>query len=56
MAEKTKAKTTGCGGYLDTTQKAFPNLDLTFYGNGVNYLIVNEEGFQNLGLKKQIFL
>lgn len=42
-------------GYLDITQKHFPELDTTWVGNGVNYFIVSEKGFSNMGLQKQIF-
>ncbi|SEW46404.1 ABC transporter permease [[Clostridium] fimetarium] len=54
-AEKKNSTSITCAGYLDTAKKAFPDLDFTYSGNGINYLVVSEKGFQQLGFNKQIF-
>jgi len=55
MAENKENTDILCSGYLDTTQKSFPDLDYTYHGDGINYLLVTENGFKKLGLTKQIF-
>lgn len=44
-----------CCGYLDTTNKSFPQLNMTWNGDGINYFIISEEGFEKLNLQKQVF-
>ncbi|MFA9376436.1 MAG: hypothetical protein ACERKZ_06755 [Lachnotalea sp.] len=55
MAEEKNSTSIACAGYLDITKKVFPDLDCTYSGDGINYLVVSEEAFQRLRFKKQIF-
>lgn len=44
-----------CAGYLDMTDKYFPELQMTSIGSMVNYFIMSEEAFQKLGFSEKIF-
>lgn len=44
-----------CSGYLDTTLKGFPQLEMTWNGGGIPYCLVSEKGFERLNLPKQVF-
>lgn len=44
-----------CAGYLDMTDKYFPELQMTSIGNMVNYFIMTKEAFQKLGFSEKIF-
>ncbi|MGC4019954.1 MAG: ABC transporter permease [Muricomes sp.] len=44
-----------CSGYLDTTIKGFPPLDMSWNGEGINYFLIGEKGFERLHFPKQIF-
>lgn len=42
-------------GYLDIEKQGFPELEMTWIGDGINYFIISEKGYDNLNLKNQIF-
>lgn len=44
-----------CAGYLDMTEKYFPELQTTSIGNNINYFIMTEKAFTQLGFPKKIF-
>ncbi len=44
-----------CAGYLDMTEKYFPELQTTTLGNNTNYFIMTERAFDRLGFSKKIF-
>ncbi len=44
-----------CAGYLDVTDKYFPELQTTSMGNHINYFIMTKEAFQKLGFSEKIF-
>lgn len=44
-----------CAGYMDMTDKYFPQLHMTSIGNGVNYFIMTEEAFEKLGFSEKCF-
>lgn len=44
-----------CSGYLDTTDKGFPQLNMSWEGDGFHYFLVSENGYKRLGFLKQIF-
>lgn len=44
-----------CSGYLDTTSKDFPTLDMSGNSNDTNYFIISETGFKRFGAVKQVF-
>lgn len=43
-----------CSGYLDTTRKDFPLLDMSWNGNGINYFLISEKGAERLQHPKQV--
>lgn len=44
-----------CAGYLDTSKKHFPPLRMTIHGSGINYFIMSQKAFQNLGFSEKVF-
>lgn len=44
-----------CSGYLDTTQKDFPQLNMSWNGEGINYFLISEQGYKRLNYPKQVF-
>lgn len=44
-----------CAGYLDMTEKYFPDLPMTSIGNNINYFIMTENAFQKLGFPGKVF-
>jgi putative ABC transport system permease protein len=44
-----------CSGYLDTTAKGFPQLNMSWEGDGFHYFLISEKGYKRLGFLKQIF-
>lgn len=44
-----------CSGYLDTTVKGFPQLNMSWEGDGFHYFLISEKGYKRLGFIKQIF-
>lgn len=44
-----------CSGYLDTTKKNFPQLSMIRDGDGVNYILVSERGYERLNYPRQVF-
>ncbi len=44
-----------CSGYLDTTGKGFPQLNMSWEGDGFHYFLISENGYKRLGYLKQIF-
>lgn len=44
-----------CSGYLDTTAKGFPQLNMSWQGEGFHYFLIGENGYNRLGIQKQIF-
>ena len=44
-----------CSGYLDTTDKGFPQLNMSWEGDGFHYFLISEKGYNRLGFLKQIF-
>lgn len=44
-----------CSGYLDTTLKGFPQLAMSWNGDGIHYFLVSEKGFERLNYPKQVF-
>lgn len=45
-----------CSGYLDTTQKGFPPLDMSWNGDARHYFLVGEKGFERLEAVKPPFI
>ena len=43
-------------GYLDTQAKGFPKLRRTWFGPGIKYFLVSEQGFAKLGTKEKCFV
>ena len=54
-APKDKGVKFVCAGYLDTTQKDFPSLNMSWNGNGINYFLIGERGAKRLQYPKQVF-
>jgi len=44
-----------CSGYLDITDKNFPQIDMTWNRNYTNYFIASEETFQKMEFEKMVF-
>ena len=44
-----------CAGYLDMTEKYFPELQTTSIGNNINYFIMTEKAFVKLEFPKKVF-
>lgn len=44
-----------CSGYIDTTLKDFPQLSMSWNGEGVNYFLVSKQGYERLNYPKQVF-
>ena len=44
-----------CSGYIDISAKHFPKLQMTVNGNYINYFIISEKGFENLGMEEKYF-
>ncbi len=44
-----------CAGYLDMTDEYFPDLQTTSLGNKINYFIVSQEAFSDLGFQEKYF-
>lgn len=44
-----------CSGYIDTTRKDFPQLSMSWNGEGINYFLVSEQGYERLNYPKQVF-
>lgn len=44
-----------CAGYLDMTEKYFPELPMTSIGNHINYFIMTEKAFRKLGFPEKVF-
>lgn len=44
-----------CSGYIDISAKHFPKMQMTVNGNYINYFIISEKGFENLGMEEKYF-
>lgn len=44
-----------CAGYMDMTEKYFPELQTTSFGNSINYFIMTEKAFEELGFPEKTF-
>lgn len=44
-----------CAGYMDMTEKYFPELQTTSFGNNINYFIMTKKAFEKLGLPEKTF-
>ena len=44
-----------CSGYLDTTAKGFPELNMSWDDESFHYFLISEKGYERLGMLKQIF-
>lgn len=44
-----------CDGYLDFTAKYFPKLQTTSMGNGINYFILTQKAFEQLGFSEKTY-
>lgn len=50
-----KLGTMKLSGYMDLKPKHFPSLQMTANGTGINYFLISEQGFKNLGMKEKYF-
>ncbi len=44
-----------CAGYMDMTEKYFPELQTTSFGNYINYFIMTKKAFEKLGFPEKTF-
>lgn len=44
-----------CAGYMDMTEKYFPELQTTSFGNNINYFIMTKKAFEKLGFPEKTF-
>ncbi len=44
-----------CAGYMDMTEKSFPELQTTSFGNNINYFIMTKKAFEKLGFPEKTF-
>lgn len=44
-----------CAGYMDMSEKYFPELQTTSFGNNINYFIMTKKAFEKLGFPEKTF-